>query len=180
MNLWWGGKIFPSGGEWAKFWLVGESPHPPSPPVGKTLNKEKNTISFLHSKKCFFHDCGHKTSTICKVLTIFEDLSFLNPRNHVNNIQRLSGRDIQWMQVYMMDMVQKGYLMSTRYSFFIPIIFPKKSSAKIGGEGLETMGKIQRFVGVGWESGCKNLKDMKNRNKSPFLLKSCTNIILLA
>ena len=34
-------------------------------------------------KTMFFHDATRKTRTTCKISTFFEDLSFLNPRSHL-------------------------------------------------------------------------------------------------
>ena len=52
------------------------------------VKTRKNTASFSHNKKVIFsYDATCKISLICKILTFFEDLSFLNPRSHLKVLE---------------------------------------------------------------------------------------------
>ena len=52
-------------------------------------NKEKTPFLSSMKKIMFFHDATRKTRTNCKISTYFEDLNFLNPRNHLKEKNRL-------------------------------------------------------------------------------------------
>ena len=99
-----------------------------------------------------FHYATHKISLICKISTFFEDLSFLNPRSHLNAKQRrlfeviqkqsrdymknLSSKSIKNIKTFYIFLtggaeVGKSHLIKTIYKSFSEVLMYKGGHTEI-------------------------------------------------